>query len=272
MLQIFILLLLATITYGIYYVICIIIDKKSRKKLSEEELQKWEEDHKKSGKWRANAMILLLVSTFGTSFFIWNDTDGGEERKIQVQTSQPVESVANQTETVEQDNTNGNKEIKYEVIGNHKDSANDQQEIAIKVPEEVLKKEMRAIMIQVAKEELEKSNLAKAKVVAIQQNKEGKTKEKRKQTISELEYTKDGKIDAEKYFTNEFISKYSKDIDKVVTKSMDKYGKELAKLKDSIEKDINEQVDNIKDDAKQAIKEKKDDTISKLKDWIGSLF
>ena len=105
MLQIFILLLLATITYGIYYVICIIIDKKSRKKLSEEELQKWEEDHKKSGKWRANAMILLLVSTFGTSFFIWNDTDGGEERKIQVQTSQPVESVANQTETVEQDNT-----------------------------------------------------------------------------------------------------------------------------------------------------------------------
>lgn len=44
MLQIFILLLLATITYGIYYVICIIIDKKSRKKLSEEELQKWEED------------------------------------------------------------------------------------------------------------------------------------------------------------------------------------------------------------------------------------
>lgn len=31
MLQIFILLLLATITYGIYYVICIIIDKKSRR-------------------------------------------------------------------------------------------------------------------------------------------------------------------------------------------------------------------------------------------------
>ena len=75
-----------------------------------------------------------------------------------------------------------------------------------------------------------------------------------------------------KLFRKEFQTRYSKDIDKVVTKSMDKYGKELAKLKDSIEKDINEQVDNIKDDAKQAIKEKKDDTISKLKDWIGSLF
>jgi len=65
MLQIFILLLLATITYGIYYVICIIIDKKSRKKLSEEELQKWEEDHKKSGKWSKCNDIVISIN-------IWN--------------------------------------------------------------------------------------------------------------------------------------------------------------------------------------------------------
>ena len=74
MLQIFILLLLATITYGIYYVICIIIDKKSRKKLSEEELQKWEEDHKKSGKWRANAMILLKDVPIG--YELWRLING----------------------------------------------------------------------------------------------------------------------------------------------------------------------------------------------------
>ena len=204
MLLVFIILLLATIMYGLYYIIYIVVDKKSKKNLSEEETVKLEELSTKSSNFRTNIMTLLLIVTFLSSFFVWTDS-GDNKSKIEVGSKQSSEEISD--ENSNDSAIDEEKNLSYEVLGNYKDKENKEQEIVIKIPEEVLKNEIKDIMVQVAKDELSKSNLEKAKVVAINENKKGKTIEEKKQTVSELEYTKDGNIKYEKYFKNKLVEK-----------------------------------------------------------------